>query len=338
MPVIEADRAAPSPWPGYAAAVGAASLFAWLGPLSRWAYDGGMVPVSFVAWRAGIGALALAVVVIAMWSRLPDLRLVPRRQWLVLGVAAVTALTLNLSSFAAFERTSVALVLIGFYTYPAMVAVIAVLLGRDAPSRLVLGALGLASVGMLLVVAGSLDGTTGVRLDLSGLLLAFGAAASQTVFVTISRDGYRAVPAQVATMAVLSGTLLGCLVVGLAAGLGPALLLPAREPGLLPTVAVAGILVAALPSLLFLTAIRRIGGTRAGIVMLLEPVVGVGLAALLLGETLRPVQVLGAAAVLGAALLLQRSRPAAVRAIAAEPERDTALGAHEAVPGPPGTR
>jgi drug/metabolite transporter (DMT)-like permease len=41
--------------------------------------------------------------------------------------------------------------------------------------------------------------------------------------------------------------------------------------------------------------------------MLLEPVVALTLAAVLLGEALRPVQLAGAAAILLAALLLQRS-------------------------------
>jgi drug/metabolite transporter (DMT)-like permease len=56
-----------------------------------------------------------------------------------------------------------------------------------------------------------------------------------------------------------------------------------------------------------LTGIRLVGGTRAGILMLFEPVVGVALAALLLSEGLAWIQVLGAVAILGAALLLQRS-------------------------------
>jgi len=284
----------------------AATLFAWLGPLSRWAYERGMEPVGFVAWRAGIGALALAVLLVLARRRMPALRSVPARQRAALGVATVMALCLNLFVFAAFERTSVALVLIGFYTYPAMVALVAILLGRDRLSRGVLAALGVAMGGMLLVVAGSLDAAAVLRLDALGLALALGAAASQTVFVTISRDGYPSVPTEMAIVVVLGGSALGCLGLGLATGLGRDLALPAAQPGaLLPLVAVAGILVAAVPSVLFLTAIRRVGGTRAGIVMLLEPVVGVALAAVLLGEALRPVQLLGALAVLGAAVLLQ---------------------------------
>jgi drug/metabolite transporter (DMT)-like permease len=68
-----------------------------------------------------------------------------------------------------------------------------------------------------------------------------------------------------------------------------------------------GIFAAAIPSLGFLSGIRRIGGLRAGILMLFEPVVGVALAAWLLGETLVPIQVVGAIAILAAAVILQRS-------------------------------
>ena len=47
---------------GYLTVIAAASMFAWLGPLSRWAYAGGMEPFAFVAWGAGIGALVLGAV------------------------------------------------------------------------------------------------------------------------------------------------------------------------------------------------------------------------------------------------------------------------------------
>lgn len=300
---------AASPYLGYGIAVVAASLFAWLGPLSRWAYDLGMEPLPFVAWRGGTGALVLlTAVVLLSRRRRPVLRLrdVRRGERLGLLLAVATALTLNLSVFAAFDRVSVAVALIGFYTYPAMVAAVAIALGREAPSRLVLLALALALVGMAVVVAGSLDPAAGVVADPLGVALALLAAASQTVFVTVSHR-YERIPAEQAMGLILAGGFTGSVVLGLLVGLGPELLHPIREPAVLPVVLASGAAAAALPSLLFLTAIRLIGGTRAGILMLLEPVIGVGLAAWLLGERLQPIQLLGAVAVLGAALLLQRS-------------------------------
>jgi DME family drug/metabolite transporter len=269
-----------------------------------------MTPLPFVAWRAGIGAAVLVGVVV--WSVRNGRSLVapwalPRTQAATFGVAAAAALVLNLAMFTAFDRVTVAVALIGFYTYPAMVAVVAVALGRERPSRPILLALALALGGMVVVVAGGLDPATGLVLDGLGILLALLAAAAQTTFVTISRDGYPRLPADQAMAWILAASAAGCAILALAGGTLDGLLLPVRDPSLLPLLLSVGVLGAGIPSLLFLVGIRRIGGTRAGIVMLLEPVVGVGLAALLLGESLRPVQAIGAAAVLGAALLLRRA-------------------------------
>jgi drug/metabolite transporter (DMT)-like permease len=89
------------------------------------------------------------------------------------------------------------------------------------------------------------------------------------------------------------------------------------DPASLPHALVAGVLGAAVPSVLFITAIQRIGGTRTGILMLWEPVVGVVLAAILLGEALGPLQVVGGSLVLGAALLLQLTSEPATEPVAA---------------------
>ena len=160
---------------------------------------------------------------------------------------------------------------------------------------------------MVAVVASQLDPAAGIRFDALGFGLALGAALSQTVFVVVSRDGYPTVPTEQAMIVVLGVTVVGATVAG--AGRRPrrrawssrsrrrrscrCCCSPASSPR---------------PSRRsgFLTGIRAIGGTRAGILMLFEPVVGVALAAWLLGEDLVPLQVVGALAILGAAIILQR--------------------------------
>jgi drug/metabolite transporter (DMT)-like permease len=80
----------------------------------------------------------------------------------------------------------------------------------------------------------------------------------------------------------------------------------------------AGTLAAGIPSILFLRGIRTIGGTRTGILMLFEPVVGVVLAAVLLREGLTPIQLAGGACILAAAVLVQRSADGRIVATAIE--------------------
>jgi drug/metabolite transporter (DMT)-like permease len=60
-----------------------------------------------------------------------------------------------------------------------------------------------------------------------------------------------------------------------------------------------------VPIAAFLLALPRIGPGTASILSTFEVVVGVGLAALLLGESLGPLQLLGAGLVLAAVIVLQ---------------------------------
>lgn len=301
-------------------ALTAASLFATLGPLSRFAAEAGLDGTAFVAWRAGIGGLTLTIALGATGgfaASRAGLRALDRGGRAALATAALMAFAINVCIFLAFGRITIALALMLFYTYPALVAATGVLLGRDrlTPPKLV--ALVLASAGVVAVLAGALLAASDVTLDVVGVLLGLGAAASQTIFVTVSRSGYAAVPPATATLVILATSAVATIALTLIVGAGPALAAPLTSSDPWPYALVAGILGAAIPSVLFITAIQRIGGTRTGILMLWEPVVGVVLAALLLGEPLLPLQVAGGALVIGAALILQLASDPATEPVAA---------------------
>ena len=315
---IVADR---PPLAGFAIVLVAASLFGTLGPLSRFAYDAGMQPTPFVAWRGAIGFIAAAAFV--AWrisrgterlTRLGDLDTSAR---ISLAVAALSGFFLNLSMFIAFDLVTVALALLAFYTYPVIVAVANVALGRETMDRPRAIALTLAVLGMVAVVASQIDPASGIKVDPVGIGLALAAAGFQALFVLISRTGYRQVPASQAMTVILGTTVICSTLLALVIGAGAGLAFPLQNPSILPLLLFAGLFAAAIPSILFLTGIRLIGGTRAGILMLFEPVVGVALAALLLDERLTPIQVAGGLAILGAALILQRSAAPGGRAVAA---------------------
>jgi drug/metabolite transporter (DMT)-like permease len=227
----------------------------------------------------------------------------------MLLVAGIVGFTLNLAMFIAFDRITVALALLGFYTYPAMVAAGSVLLGREPLDATRVIALVLALVGMVAVVLGGAAGEPAARTNLVGVGLALAAAAFQTVFILTSR-GYAAVPADRAMGTILGGTAVIAIGVTLVVHGPAALAMPLGSPSLLALLVYVGLFAAALPSVLFLTGIRWIGGVRTGILMLFEPVVGVALAAVLLAEGLEPIQVVGGATILLAALIVQRGTPA----------------------------
>ena len=285
----------------------AATGFGLLGPLAKVAYDAGFTPLAFVTWRAAFGVAVIVVVIAVRASRgvrLADPRRLLRRDQLGLLAVAASAIGVNVATFISFDLTTVAIALLAFYTYPAMVAVVAVALGHERLDGNRLAALSLALLGMVSVVVGGIASGGSVTVNPLGVLLGLVAAGWQTLFVTVSRGRFASVPAeQVMSGALVATGLFSASATVVTGGtLGTALASPTN----LAIVAVAGIAAAGIPSILLLTGIRMVGGTRSGILMLFEPLVGVTLAAVLLRETLAPVQVAGGIAILGAALLLQR--------------------------------
>jgi drug/metabolite transporter, DME family len=327
------------PVTGFLTVVLAASLFGMLGPLSRYAYDAGMEPLPFVAWRAGIGLLAAATFIGWRVSNgaesLTRIGRLDRAERVTLVVAALLGFALNLAMFISFDLITIALALLGFYTYPVIVAVVNVALGREALDRTRVAALALAVAGMIAVVAAQLDPAAGIRVNELGIVLALVAAGCQAAFVVISRDGYPSVPSSQAMAVVLGTTVVCSVAIALGTGGAAALAFPLSDPSVLPLLAFTGLFAAAVPSILFLTGIRRIGGTRAGILMLFEPVVGVALAAILLGESIAPVQVVGGLAILAAAVILQLgSTPSGRAVVAPAVEADEAASPGSTVSAP----
>ena len=292
----------------------AACLFGTLGPASRGAYDAGLTPLTFALWRASLGTLGLLAIIGALsirgrnrfhWTALD------RRTIAALGAAVSAGIVLNLAIFSAFGRMSIALALLGFYTYPALVAIGAVAMGEEQLTRGRVTALALALVGMAVVVLGGSGTSSGPGFELAGFGLALLAAAMQAVYVLLGRRGFPAVPTEEATLVVLGGTAAGFMLLTIATGSLEVALVPFRSPDALPVLLWAGLAGASVPTLLFLLGIRAIGPTRAAIIALIEPLAGTALAAILLAELLGPVQIAGGALVLAAAALLQRGGEAA---------------------------
>jgi drug/metabolite transporter (DMT)-like permease len=215
--------------------------------------------------------------------------------------------SLDVTMFLAYSRVSVAIVLLCFFLFPAIVAAASALLGWERLDRVRGVALVVALGGMVAVVVGGSDLGVSGGIDLIGVTLALGSAASQAVFVLVARRGYRQVPADQAMVVILGVSTGIATVLAITVGNVSTVLLPFSSTDLLGLAVFAGVFATGIPSLMFLAGIRWIGGVRAGILMLIQAPVGVALAALFLEESIGPVQVAGGAAILAAALIIQRS-------------------------------
>ena len=163
---------------GSGAAFGAMAIF---GKLS---YGEGVNVATLLAARFVIAAVVFWVLVAATGAG-HQLRSLTRRD---LG----TGLALGACGYAiqagcyflALERIEASLLSLLLYTFPAMVAAAAVLLGRERIDARRVAALGLASFGLVLVLAGAGAGA----LDPAGAALGLAAAVVYSTYILVS-DG-----------------------------------------------------------------------------------------------------------------------------------------------------
>jgi drug/metabolite transporter (DMT)-like permease len=199
--------------------------------------------------------------------------------------------------FAALDRLDASLLSLLLYTFPAMVTVAAIALGRERASLRSAGALVLSSGGLVLVLAGAASGA----LDPLGTALGLTAAVVYTAYILTSAGVAQRVEPFVLSALVCTGA---ATTLTLAAAVRGDL-----HPG---SVSVAGFgwlggiaVVSTVGAVtLFFAGLRRVGPTAAAILSTAEPVTTVVLAYLAFGESLGAAQLAGAALVLAAVPVL----------------------------------
>lgn len=290
--------------------LGSGAAFGAMAVFGKLAYDEGASVGTLLAVRFALAA-SLFWVLVAATGALRQVRALERRDvMLALGLGAGGYALQAGCFFAALERVDASLLSLLLYTFPAMVAVGAVLLGRDRLTGRRLGALALALGGIVLVATGAGAGA----LDPLGAALALAAALVYTVYILTSEGIAGRVPAAVLSALVCSGA-----AVTLTAG---SLALGELRPGEVSVAGwgwLAGVAVVSTVGAvaLFFAGLRRVGPTLASILATIEPVVTVVLAFLVFGERLGALQIAGGALVLTAVLVLHAPMPRALRAKAA---------------------
>lgn len=195
--------------------------------------------------------------------------------------------------YAALQRGTAAAVALLFYVYPAIVTVAELSVGRIRATRRLLGALGLSGAGTALIVVTGGD----VSISPAGIVFALAAAISFAVYLLVSGRAVVRTDPMVNGAWVAAGASLSLTVQGLATG---GLRAPGDDAGLM---LLNGLATAAAFSLMF-AALGRLGASRTAVVMTLEALSGVVLGALVLGEVIGPVQLVGGAAILAATVLI----------------------------------
>jgi drug/metabolite transporter (DMT)-like permease len=205
------------------------------------------------------------------------------------------------------------------YTYPTIVTLAAIRLGRAQASRRTTAALVLTSIGLALVLAGAAAGT----IEAIGALLALTGAVVYAAYILTAEGPSKRLDPLVLSTLVCTGAALTLTVSSRIAG--------DLKPGAVTGDGLVWLLAIALVSTvagiaLFFAGLGRVGPSAASILSTFEPLCTVGLAALALGENLTVVQLIGGGLILSGVIALnlrRRSRPAPIPAIPVAPYSDS---------------
>ena len=257
--------------------------FGTMAIFATFAYRGGASVLGVVVLRF---ALAAAVLWAVVWLR--HLRPWPDRVWHLWILGGILYALQAVLFLQAVRAASPALAALFLYVYPVLVVILSAILRRGAIQRAGVFGLVSASLGLLLVLG------LGGRFSWVGALLALGAAAVYSVYIlfgqqVIARGDPIVAAAHIALAAVCTLTVAGLVLGGFD--------FQRFTPQGYVFASLIGLIPGALAMFAFLAGLARIGASRAAILSMLEPVVTVLLSAMLLGEGLGPLQLLGGALV-----------------------------------------
>jgi drug/metabolite transporter (DMT)-like permease len=268
-----------------------AASFGTLAILGRYAYADGMDAPTILFLRFSLAAVVLAPLLAVRREARPPTPTLIR----LVGMGAIGYVGQAMAYLTALKYASSGLVALLLYLYPIFVALLSATVLREKITRPTVLALMLALVGLGLTV-----GPAGGQL--LGILLAIAAAMIYSVYILIGTQVLKQV-SPILSATVIFGS------AGVASGLlmlagGPHW--PASASGW-ATIGTIVILATVVPMVTFFGGLERIGPTNAALLSTLEPAVTVLLAAILLGENLKPLSLLGGGLILLAVVLLTRS-------------------------------
>ena len=273
--------------------VASAAGVATLGILIKSAYAGGANIATILAGRFLLAGFFMRAYLCLRGASLRVSRRTALNLTLMgaIGYGGMSMLFANSVQYLPASLTSLFL-----YTYPALVTVLALLVGDERFNAAKGVALVVCTVGLVLLLGASFQGAR-----MEGVLSALGAASIYSCYIIIGNRILKDIDPLVTSLWVCISAGLTFLFYGAATG---TLVLDIAPLGWLSILGIA-----VFPTLVgvigFFAGLRLIGATNASIISMLEPLITVLLSMLLLGERITPLQGFGGAVLLFGGLVLQ---------------------------------
>lgn len=269
--------------------------FGFLVLFGKWAFALGLTPGEFLCLR-----FALASSLLFIWLSIMNPKALRLPLKTILHCAALGIFGYALFSsffFYALQGLSASLTTLLLYTYPVIVSLAAWIFFGEKLSRAARWALPVVSIGLFLLIAAQFQ-----VYAFRALLFGFLSAVFYSLYILASSRVLRNVNPLASTFYIM-----------LAAGLVlSAMHFRPHTYALLPStlaIVLSTALVGTLAAMsLFLAGLQKLSSAEVSILSTAEPVTGVILAGVFLGERLQPLQWLGAVLILGGMILVGRGK------------------------------
>jgi drug/metabolite transporter (DMT)-like permease len=256
---------------------------------ARIAYASKADPITVLFLRFGIAAVVMFVILFA--SKTPFPRGLLLLELILLG--AIGYVGESLAYFTALTMASAGLVALLLYIYPALVTALSAIFLKEHLTTPKIVALFLALSGTTLTIQITSGGS------IAGILLGIAAAVDYAIYILLGSRIVRRSGAIGSTTIIIAST------AGVFALIAPlhGMTFPDSASGWIAILAIA-LISTVLAFVAFFAGLKRISPATASTLSTFEPIVAVTLAAIVLGETITPVQVLGGALILAAVVIL----------------------------------
>lgn len=270
--------------------------FGTMAIFAKIAYSQGVTVFTLLAGRFTIASLVVWAVIIIL-KKPVILSLVDLKKIALLGLfgygGASTCFFISLNLLPA----SLASMLL--YTHPVMVALAEQCIYRRKLTRAKVAALFLSLLGIVMILGTTIEGV-----NIAGVFTGFASAVFYSIYLLYGNKVVRERSPVVTTGYMLTFAAAGFTLYAFSAGsLGFNF-----NPAGWWSIAAIAVFSTALPILTLFFGLQWIEASRAAIISTLEPAFTVVCAAIIFSETIRPLQMLGGAAVLAAIIVLQSGR------------------------------
>lgn len=271
--------------------------FGALGYFGKMAYQRSILPGELLALRYSISAILTGLIIFFTNKSSLKLNRFHLISSLLLGIFGY-ALFSSLF-FMALTGLSASLTVLLLYTYPVMVAVMSQFILKEHLGRLGILSLIVVSIGIVALVWGEWSVS-----DPKFLLFGIGSAFFYALYIMYSRKYLSDIPALPSSFYVQLGA--GFI---LSAIHFHNLERPREIIGTYPVLVISMAFICSLLAMtLFLAGLRRITSSEASILSTTEPLFGVLIAGIFLGEKLTTIQMIGGALILLGMLMVARSK------------------------------